>query len=65
MFRIGVPEFILIVAIVLLIFGAGKLPQVGRAMGQALSELRRSAREKEETKEEIPALEAASKDSTD
>lgn len=58
MFHIGIPEFILIVTIVLLIFGAGKLPAVGRAMGQALSELRRSAREKEEKKDEVPALEA-------
>jgi len=64
MFHIGIPEFILIVAIVLLIFGAGKLPDVGRAMGQALSELRRSAREKEEKKDEVPALEAR-KDNTD
>ncbi|MEW5761722.1 MAG: twin-arginine translocase TatA/TatE family subunit [Bacillota bacterium] len=62
MFHIGVPEFLLILAIVLLIFGAGKLPEVGRAMGQALSELRRSSREKEGKNDHIPALEAPEKE---
>ncbi len=33
---IGVPELILILVIVLVIFGAGKLPQVGKSLGEGL-----------------------------
>lgn len=35
-------ELILILVIVLLIFGVGKLPQVGDAMGKAVRQFRRS-----------------------
>lgn len=42
---IGVPELILILAIALLIFGPSKLPEVGRSVGKAIREFRRSTRE--------------------
>ena len=35
-------ELILILVIVLLIFGVGKLPQVGEAMGKAVRQFRKS-----------------------
>ncbi|RME80048.1 MAG: twin-arginine translocase TatA/TatE family subunit [Caldilineae bacterium] len=38
--NLGVPELIVLLVIVLAIFGAGKLPQVGRAVGQSLREFR-------------------------
>jgi sec-independent protein translocase protein TatA len=34
--RIGLPELLLILAIVILIFGANKLPQLGRGLGQGI-----------------------------
>jgi len=34
--HIGVPELILILVVILLIFGIGKLPQVGSVIGQGL-----------------------------
>ena len=41
MFRsIGWPELILILAIVLIIFGVSRLPQVGGAIGKAIKNLR-------------------------
>jgi sec-independent protein translocase protein TatA len=40
-FRIGPWEVALILAIVLIIFGAGKLPQVGNALGKGLRAFRR------------------------
>jgi sec-independent protein translocase protein TatA len=38
--RLGAPELILILLIALLIFGPRKLPQIGRAIGKAIRELR-------------------------
>lgn len=37
---IGLPEIILIVVVVLIIFGAGRLPEVGRGIGTAIKEFR-------------------------
>ncbi len=54
---IGFQELLLIFIIVMLLFGAKKLPEFARGLGQALKEFRRAAREIEEpiteTKEEI------------
>lgn len=36
MFGIGMPELIIILVIVLIIFGAGKLPEIGAGMGKAI-----------------------------
>lgn len=33
---IGIPELLIILVIVLLIFGAGKLPQIGQNLGRAI-----------------------------
>ncbi|PZC46243.1 MAG: sec-independent protein translocase protein TatA [Chloroflexi bacterium] len=35
-FRLGPTELIIVLVIVLLIFGAGKMPQIGGAMGKAI-----------------------------
>jgi sec-independent protein translocase protein TatA len=43
MFGLGMGELLVILVIVLLIFGAGKLPQVGDAMGRAIRNFRSSA----------------------
>jgi sec-independent protein translocase protein TatA len=48
---LGAPELILILVIVLVIFGAGKLPQIGGALGKSIREFRNAA----ETKDETPA----------
>ena len=39
--HIGVPEIILILVMILIVFGVGKLPQVGGAIGKGLREFRK------------------------
>jgi sec-independent protein translocase protein TatA len=43
---IGMPELIIIMVIALIIFGAGKLPQIGENMGKAIRNFK-SATDKE------------------
>ena len=45
MFRdIGAPELLIVLAIVLLIFGAGKLPSIARDLGRSISEFRKASK---------------------
>ncbi len=45
MFRdIGPVEIGLVLVIILLVFGAGKLPQVGNALGKSIREFRKASR---------------------
>jgi len=49
---IGFWELVLILLIALLVFGAAKLPEIGRALGKAIREFKKSAEgcaEKKET----------------
>jgi len=53
--RVGVTELIIILAIVLIIFGAGKLPKIAKSIGEAIKEFKKATKEKEsgeETKQE-------------
>lgn len=38
--KIGIPELVLIGGIALVIFGPGKLPEIGKAMGQGISQFK-------------------------
>ncbi|NUQ38644.1 MAG: twin-arginine translocase TatA/TatE family subunit [Caldilineales bacterium] len=50
---LGAPELLLILLIVLLIFGAGKLPEVFRSLGSGIREFRDAADgDKKKQKEE-------------
>jgi sec-independent protein translocase protein TatA len=41
---VGVPELLIILVIVLIFFGAGKLPQIGKALGEGIRGFRDGAR---------------------
>ena len=49
MFGLGMPELIVILVILLVIFGVGKLPQVGEGLGRAIRGFRRAVSEPEKT----------------
>lgn len=57
MFGIGVPELVLILIIGLVVFGPGKLPEVGRAIGRSLNEFKRATSSAAEDKPESRAAE--------
>jgi sec-independent protein translocase protein TatA len=48
MFGIGAPELIVILVIVLIVFGAGKLPEIGGAIGKSVKNFKKSVRESDE-----------------
>ncbi len=45
MFGLGISELIVILVIALIVFGPGKLPQVGKALGSSLREFKKATRE--------------------
>ncbi|GMQ99646.1 MAG: twin-arginine translocase TatA/TatE family subunit [Zetaproteobacteria bacterium] len=53
MFGLGFPELLIILVIILVIFGAGKLPQVGDALGKGLNKFRTAMDDKSEKSEAI------------
>ena len=52
MFGLGSTELIIILVLVLIIFGAGKLPQVGGALGKGMRNFKDGIKEGNDEKEE-------------
>ena len=49
---IGLPELILILLILIVVFGAARLPEIGKGLGQAITNFRSSIKgEKKESEE--------------
>jgi sec-independent protein translocase protein TatA len=53
MFGIGIPELIIILVIILIIFGAGKLPEIGGGLGKAIRNFRDATHEKDKRPDKI------------
>jgi len=45
---IGMPELLVILVIVLIIFGAGKLPEIGSAIGKGIRNFKKATHEPDE-----------------
>ena len=60
MFGIGMPELIIILVIILIIFGAGKLPEIGAGMGKAIRNFK-GASDEDEKKEPDKKIEEEKK----
>lgn len=52
MFGIGLPELTIIMVIVLLIFGAGKLPGIGAGIGKSIRDFKNALTESDKPSEE-------------
>jgi sec-independent protein translocase protein TatA len=50
MFGIGMPELIIILVIILIIFGAGKLPEIGGGVGKAIRNFRQATKNQDTEK---------------
>ena len=50
MFGLGMPELIVILVIIVIIFGAGKLPEIGSGIGKGIKNFKKATREEEESK---------------
>ncbi len=58
--EIGLPELLVILLIALLVFGGKRLPEIARALGQAVQEFRKGVRGGEDAGEGPPKPEATS-----
>lgn len=48
MFGFGMPELIVILVIVIVIFGAGRLPEIGGALGKSIRNFKKASEGKDE-----------------
>ena len=63
MMGIGFPELMIILVIIMIIFGAGKLPEIGSAFGNSIKNFKKSMKEAEEIQESAN-IESAEEDAT-
>ena len=48
MFGLGITELVIILVIVLIMFGAGRLPEIGEGLGRGISNFRKSIKQPDE-----------------
>ena len=61
---IGFPELMIILVIIMIIFGAGKLPEIGSAFGNSIKNFKKSMKEAEEIQEAANLESSATEDDT-
>ncbi len=65
MMGIGFPELMIILVIIMIIFGAGKLPEIGNAFGKSIKNFKKSMKEAEEEESVDDASQATSADTAE
>jgi len=63
--KLGALEIVLILAIVLIIFGVGKLPQVGGAIGKSIREFRKARAGEDEKAKDKDIAKSTEKETKD
>jgi sec-independent protein translocase protein TatA len=48
MFRLGVPELLILAVIVLILFGAKRLPEMGKGIGEGIKNFKKSIKNDDE-----------------
>jgi len=65
MFGLGMPELLIILVIVVIIFGASKLPQIGSGIGKGIRNFRKNIRGDDETPSDQSKIERKNKPGSD
>ena len=65
MMGIGFPELMIILVIIMIIFGAGKLPEIGSAFGNSIRNFKKSMKDAEEETQELSEATDAASEATD
>ncbi len=50
--NLGFPEMLVILVVALLVFGPGKLPEIGKSLGKALADFKRASNDLKQTWED-------------
>lgn len=58
MFNVGMPELVMVLVVVLIIFGPSKLPEIGKAVGKSIRGFKEETNNVKEEVHKVTTLEA-------
>jgi sec-independent protein translocase protein TatA len=60
---LGVPELMIIFLIIIVLFGANRLPQIGKGIGEGIRNFKKGVKEGEDEPDQIPEKTGATRNS--